>query len=92
MLLKITNNVSKKSLTFIVNDTYTSNIYFNFEIRLEENLEGVDLDSVVEGEYNYLLLDDGKKIAEGLLQIGDYKAENKKYNKDKTGFKVYGKK
>jgi hypothetical protein len=92
MLLKITNNVSKKSLTFIVNDTYTSNIYFNFEIRLEENLEGIKLSEIDEGEYNYELFDEGKKIAEGLLQIGDYKAENKEYNKDKNGFKVYGKK
>lgn len=90
-ILKLVNSVTKQTLTFKVSDNYTSNLYFNFGIRLEENLEGIDLDSIVEGQYNYNLFDEGKKIAEGLLQLGDYKSENKEYNKDKNGFKVYGK-
>lgn len=91
MILKLTNNLSKTHLTFNVEDQNTSNIYFNFNIRLEQNLEGIPLSELIEGEYTYELFDEGKKIAEGLLQLGDYKSENKEYNKDKNGFKVYGK-
>lgn len=90
MVLQLTNNLTKMVLTFTVNDNYTSNLYFNFDIRLEENLEGVELKDIDEGEYNYLLLDDGKKIAEGLLQIGDYTNDNKQYKKEIKGFKTYG--
>lgn len=90
MVLQLSNNLTKMVLTFTVNDNYTSNLYFNFDIRLEENLEGVELKDIDEGEYNYLLLDDGKKIAEGLLQIGDYTNDNKQYKKEIKGFKTYG--
>lgn len=90
MVLQLTNNLTKMILTFTVNDNYTSNLYFNFGIRLEENLEGVELKDIDEGEYNYLLMDDGKKIAEGLLQIGDYTNDNKQYKKEIKGFKTYG--
>lgn len=90
MVLQLTNNLTKMVLTFTVNDNYTSNLYFNFDIRLEENLEGVELKDIDEGEYNYLLIDDGKKIAEGLLQIGDYTNDNKQYKKEIKGFKTYG--
>lgn len=90
MVLQLINNLTKMVLTFTVNDNYTSNLYFNFDIRLEENLEGVELKDIDEGEYNYLLIDDGKKIAEGLLQIGDYTNDNKQYKKEIKGFKTYG--
>lgn len=90
MVLQLINNVTKQTITFKVTDNYTSNLYFNFNIRLESNLEGIDLDSIDEGEYSYELSDDGKKIAEGLLQIGDYTNDNKQYKKEIKGFKTYG--
>lgn len=90
MVVQITNNLTKMVLTFTVNDNYTSNLFFNFEIRLEENLEGIEFKDIDEGEYTYVLLDNNKIIAEGLLQIGDYINDNKQYKKEKTGFKTYG--
>ena len=89
MILKLTNNLTKNTLSFEVNDLYLSNIYFNFEISLNENIEGVALKDISEGEYTYNLYDEENIIATGLLQIGDYKANNKQYNNKKT-YKVYG--
>lgn len=89
MILKLTNNLSKNTLTFKVNDLYSSNIYFNFQIQLNKNEEGVEMKNIIEGEYTYNLYDEEKIIATGLLQIGDYKADNKEYNNKKT-YKVYG--
>jgi hypothetical protein len=49
---------------------------------------------MVDGEYTYQLYDRDCLVANGLCQIGDYKAEVKEYkenkNKEKT-YKVYGK-
>lgn len=89
MILKLTNNLTKNTLSFEVNDLYLSNIYFNFEISLNENIEGIALKDISEGEYTYNLYDEENIIATGLLQIGDYKANNKQYNNKKT-YKVYG--
>lgn len=89
MILKLTNNLTKNTLSFEVNDLYLSNIYFNFEISLNENIEGIALKDILEGEYTYNLYDEENIIATGLLQIGDYKANNKQYNNKKT-YKVYG--
>lgn len=90
MLLKLTNNLSKLNLSYEVRDFHTSNIFFHFELKLQNNLEGVKTEDIVEGEYTYELFDGDKKVAEGLLQIGDYVKENKEYNNEKK-YKVYGK-
>ena len=37
------------------------------------------------------LFDGEKKVAEGVLQIGDYKASTTVFNKEKKTYKVYGK-
>lgn len=82
MLLKFRNNLTKNEYEFNVNDWYSSTIFFEFEIELKSDIE--------DGEYNYYLYDDGIKVAEGLLQIGDYKAKGKVYNNEKK-YKTYGK-
>lgn len=84
MLLKLRNNLTKNEYEFNVNDWYSSKIFFEFEIKLKENME--------DGEYNYYLYDGECLVANGLCQIGDYKTEIKEYkenkNKEKT-YKVY---
>lgn len=90
MKLEIINNLTKQKLSFIVRDFHTSNIFFHFELRLQDNLEEVRVEDIPEGEYSYFLYDGDKKVAEGLLQIGDYVKENKEYNNEKK-YKVYGK-
>lgn len=89
-ILKLVNNVTKQTLTFKVSDNYTSNLYFNFGIRLEENLEGIDLDSINEGQYNYSLIENNKIVANGIIQVGDYVNKDKiEYEKNTTIFKTY---
>ena len=88
--LELTNNLTKQKLTFNVKDFYTSNIFFHFELRLQDNLEKIRIEDIVDGEYLYVLYDGECEVASGLCQIGDYKAEVKEYNKEKK-YKVYGK-
>jgi hypothetical protein len=82
MILKLTNNLSKIAYEFEVIDWHDSNIFFHFELKIEEDM--------AEGEYTYELFDGDTKVAQGLLQIGDYKPQTKEYNNKKT-YKVYGK-
>ena len=90
MKLEIINNLTKQKLSFNVRDFHSSNIFFHFELRLQDNLEKIRVENMSEGEYTYELFDGDKKVAEGLLQIGDYIRENKEYNNEKK-YKVYGK-
>lgn len=90
MKLEMINNLTKQKLSFNVRDYHTSNIFFHFEIRLQDNLEDIRVEDIPEGEYSYFLYDGNTKVAEGLLQIGDYVKENKEYNNEKK-YKVYGK-
>lgn len=81
MELKLTNSVSKKEYSFVVEDTNTSIYYWNFNLKLSENMN--------EGEYSYVLSDDeGNECARGLLQIGDYKPEKTEY-KNKPTYTIY---
>lgn len=89
MKLEIINNLTKQKLSFNVRDFHSSNIFFHFELMLQDNLEEVRVEDILEGEYKYNLYDEETIIATGLLQIGDYKANNKEYNNKKT-YKVYG--
>ena len=90
MKLEIINNLTKQKLSFNVRDFHSSNIFFHFELKLYENEEGIKTEDMSEGEYSYFLYDGDTKVAEGLLQIGDYTKENKEYNNEKK-YKVYGK-
>lgn len=90
MKLILNNNLTKVKLTYNVTDFHSSNIFFHFELRLQDNLEDIRVEDIPEGEYSYFLYDGDKKVAEGLLQIGDYVKENKEYNNEKK-YKVYGK-
>ena len=91
MKLEIINNLTKQKLTFNVTDIYSSEIFFHFELMLQDNLEGIKTKDIVDGEYSYNLYDGEKKVAEGVLQIGDYKASTTVFNKEKKTYKVYGK-
>jgi hypothetical protein len=91
MILKLQNNLTKITLTFNVKDLHSSNIFFDFKIRLKDNIEGIKLDEIRDGEYTYTLWDGDKQIAIGLVQIGDYIRENKEYkDNNKKTYKVYG--
>lgn len=74
MRLELTNNVTKKVYTFDgLEDKLTSRIFYTLDIQLTETMD--------EGEYMYVLFDDDNiQKASGLLQIGDYKPENKTYS------------
>lgn len=84
MKLCLTNNVSKNTIEFEVNDERTSSIFYQFSISLPYGCE--------DGEYTYELYDDGKMIATGLLQIGDYQKDNNinnEYNDNNKEIIVY---
>ena len=77
MTLKLTNSVSKKEYLFAVEDTNSSIFYFNFNLKLTEDID--------DGEYAYVLSDDeGNECARGLIQIGDYVPEKTEYENKKT--------
>lgn len=75
MTLKLTNSVSKKEYLFAVEDTNSSILYWNFNLKLDE---------MDDGEYVYVLEDGEKTLATGLLQIGDYVPEKTEYENKKT--------
>ena len=94
MILKLVNNLSKK--THILNDLEDkndSNHFYHFNITLPfSNVNGIDVTLVDEGEYTYELIDGENIVAQGLIQIGDYKKDeniNKVYKTEKI-YKVYG--
>lgn len=82
MILRLENNLTKEEKDFFVTDIKDSNMFYHFDLNLEEGMS--------DGEYTYELLEGEDKLAKGLLQIGDYNKSDKQYNKKKT-YKVYGK-
>ena len=83
MQLKLINNLTKNTVELgEIEDKVESTIFYSFDITLPKGMN--------DGEYTYELFDGDKKVAEGLLQIGDYVKENKEYNNEKK-YKVYGK-
>lgn len=82
MKLTIINTVSKKEYSFSVTDLNDSRLFYHFkDFRLEEEIEN--------GSYNYFLYDEeDKKVAEGLLQIGDFENNTAQYEV-KNGYKQY---
>lgn len=73
MQLKLTNNVTKSVYTFDnLTDLLESRLFYTFDIQLTEKMD--------EGEYTYELYDENEALkATGILQIGDYRPENKTY-------------
>lgn len=86
--LELTNNVTKTTINYDVIDYFSSNIFFHFELRLQDNLEKIGTEDIVDGEYTYRLYDGKCLVANGLCQIGDYVKENKEYSNEKK-YKVY---
>lgn len=82
MILKLTNNMTKVTKDFFVTDIKDSNMFYHFELNLEEGMS--------DGEYSYRLLEGENELARGLVQIGNYKSSTSNYNK-KVKYKVYGK-
>lgn len=82
----IKNNITHKEFEYNVADLNESCIYYTFNINLPEEMD--------DGEYNYVLKDDGNKIvATGLIRVGDFKQNNTQYNNNKDNKYVqYGKK
>ena len=78
MKLIIKNGITHKNFEYSVEDLNESSIYYVFNINFPEEMD--------DGEYSYILKDDGDKIvATGLMRIGDFKQENTQYinNKDR---------
>lgn len=82
MLLKLINNLTKNTINMgEIEDKLESNLFYTIDIELP--------DDMTEGEYVYELYDNDMVVSRGLLQIGDYNAENKVYKEEKT-YIVYG--
>lgn len=82
MLLKLINNLTKNTVNIgEIEDKLESNLFYTIDVELP--------DDMTEGEYVYELYDNDMVVSRGLLQIGDYNAENKVYKEEKT-YIVYG--
>ena len=85
MKIILKNGITHRNFEYSVTDLNESSIYYVFNINFPESLD--------DGEYNYILKDDGDKIvATGLMRVGDYKTENKEYNNKDIKIIQYGKK
>lgn len=76
MSIKLINNLTK-AVIFLENLTENANstdLFYCFDIQLPE---GVD-----DGEYAFILYDDGYAVANGLCQIGEFLGNRKSYNND----------
>lgn len=82
MNLLLQNNVTKREYTYRVYDVNDSTLFWHFTLTLGEEMD--------EGEYTYKLMNDDLVLAIGLLQIGDYQNNSKKYTTtDDNGIKQY---
>ena len=82
MTFYLQNNVTKREYTYRVYDVNDSTLFWHFTLTLGEEMD--------EGEYTYKLLNDDVVLAKGLLQIGDYQNNAKKYTvTDDNGIKQY---
>lgn len=82
MILQIINNVTKQDWNYTVDDADKYRDYYLFEgLQLQEGMP--------DGEYTYNLWDDDVIVSTGLMRIGDYKAQNKTYDKGKSGYVYY---
>ena len=82
MTFYLQNNVTKREYSYRVYDVNDSTLFFHFALTLGEDMD--------EGEYTNKLLNDNLLLAQGLLQIGDYENNAKKYTvTDDNGIKQY---
>ena len=82
MTLKFINNTTKQEWTFDVFDVNDSRMFYHFDIALPEGMP--------DGEYSYILLDNGKTKASGLLQVGDFIPDNNTYTaQTQNGYIAY---
>lgn len=83
----IKNCITHKEFEYSVADLNESLIYYVFNLNIPEEMD--------DGEYTYVLKDDGDKIlATGLMRVGDYEQKNNTQyinNKDNK-YVQYGKK
>lgn len=85
MKIILKNGITKRNFEYSVEDLNESSIFYVFNINIPEEMD--------DGEYTYVLKDDGNKIvATGLMRIGDYKQENTQYNNKDNKIIQYGKK
>lgn len=85
MVLKIVNCLSKQAYFFenLTDNAKSTDLFYCFDIKLPEGLN--------DGEYEYVLYDDGVQLVSGILQIGDYVPERTSYNNEnENGYIVYG--
>lgn len=77
------NNVTKREYLYRVIDVNDSALFWHFTLTLEEGMD--------EGEYTYKLINELEGVlAQGVLQIGDYQNNAKKYTvTDDNGIKQY---
>ena len=82
MTFYLQNNVTKREYTYTVNDVNDSTLFWHFTLTLGENMD--------DGEYTYRLMNENVELAKGVLQIGDYQNNSKKYTTtDDNGIKQY---
>lgn len=82
MTFYLQNNVTKREYSYRVYDVNDSTLFYHFALTLGEEMD--------EGEYTYRLMNDNLELAKGLLQIGDYQNNSKKYTvTDDNGIKQY---
>ena len=82
MVFLLQNNVTKREYSYKVYDVNDSTLFYHFTLTLGEDMD--------EGEYTYKLMNDNLLLAQGLLQIGDYENNTKKYTvTDDDGIKQY---
>lgn len=82
MVFWLQNNVTKREYSYRVYDVNDSTLFWHFTLTLGEEMD--------EGEYTYKLFNDDVVLAQGLLQIGDYQNNAKKYTvTDDSGIKQY---
>lgn len=82
MTFYLQNNVTKREYSYWVNDVNDSTLFWHFTLTLGENMD--------DGEYTYRLMNENVELAKGILQIGDYQNNSKKYTTtNDNGIKQY---
>lgn len=82
MVFLLQNNVTKREYSYTVYDVNDSALFWHFPLTLGENMD--------DGEYTYRLMNENVELAKGVLQIGDYQNNSKKYTTtDDNGIKQY---
>jgi hypothetical protein len=82
MVFLLQNNVTKREYSYTVYDVNDSALFWHFTLTLGENMD--------DGEYTYRLMNENAELAKGVLQIGDYQNNSKKYTTtDDNGIKQY---